>query len=198
MIVISADPGIANFGWSVVRFEKGLKPALLACGVFQTNRDKKRHVSDDMHLRFAALWGELSSVVDEYRPDLAVCENWRPLRANSPSALLAFACGLFDGLCLGRDIPCVWLNPKDWQKEIGVKAGKKETESFVRKNIVHCALLDDWKNKVRHHAADSIGIALAASRLGAFKLIGNLEEARDGIYKGKERRRKASTGNMRA
>lgn len=179
MMVLSADPGIANFGWSVLSCDgMAEKPLLVACGLFQTERDPSASKGENLHRRFERLWLDFTKVFETYRPGLVACEEVMQLRTNAGSQKLAYACSVFDGLCVSRKHPCVWMRPPVWRGFLKIAKDKAATEDYVRSFIAGAAAINDFKKTDRHHVTDAIAIGAAAAETEIFKLVKGMKVER--------------------
>lgn len=163
--VMAIDPGARNTGWSVVDRVGDEGVTVRACGVF---------VAPDGTLksRVCAAVATVLAIADEYGVDeIAVEEFTRP---PGGGLALAMAFGAALGAAFAAAEKATIVRAQGWRGHLGVEKGdegKGQVEEAVRKYHGATEALDKvapelppaQRRKMRQHAADAIGIAVAVA-----------------------------------
>lgn len=157
MIVLGVDPGLANFGWAIIR--DGSKPELLASGAVTTPAS----ATQDQRLR--VLWLHLHGLVREHRPRAIGVEDYA-YHGQARDARTAEVLGTVASLAHLYGLPIFRCRPQQWRKAIG--AGRSATKADVKR------LLEGWLGwkLPNQHAADAAAVGLWAGT----QIIGGAHE----------------------
>lgn len=166
MKILGIDIGLAAMGWALVEFDStGLAYANVRAGVWTTKKETKKrqlHVGSDDARRLDELTVLLRCVVPEC--DVAAYE----LPGGQKGARAAHALGLAHGLVRGvlrtrAGLPVVEVTAFDVKRALadGSNASK---DTMIKRARVLWPAIDQLGKTVREHAADAIGVTLAAAR----------------------------------
>lgn len=166
MKILGIDIGLAAMGWALVEFDStGLPLCNVRAGVWTTKKETKKrqlHVGSDDARRLDELAAFLQRVSLEC--DVAAYE----LPGGQKGARAAHALGLAHGLVRGvlrtrAGLPVVEVTAYDAKRALasGSNASK---DAMIRHARVFWPEIDQLAKTVREHAADAIGVTLAAAR----------------------------------
>ena len=153
MKVLGIDPGMAIVGYGLIEIE-GDKPELLTSGSIQTNKD----LSDSE--RLLEIFKDLSTLVEELKPDCASVENLFFFKNQKTVIPVAEARGVILTVLQKYGIPTYSYTPMEVKQVLTGygRAEKKEVEQMVKISLQTDKLpkLDD--------TVDAIAIAICHSR----------------------------------
>jgi len=153
MKILGIDPGMAIVGYGLIESE-GDKPALLASGSIQTNKD----LSDSK--RLLEIFNDLSTIIEKYKPDCASVENLFFFKNQKTVIPVAEARGVILTVLEKYNIPSFSYTPMEVKQVLTGygRAEKKEVEQMVKLSLQTDTLpkLDD--------TVDAIAIAICHSR----------------------------------
>lgn len=151
MIVLGIDPGYERLGWGILDKTAG-KYVLIDCGIIQTEK-KFKHAE-----RLVQIHAQLSKVIDNYSPEVAVIESLF-FATNAKTAIkVAEARGVIVLSCSEKKLEIRELTPLQIKSAVtgDGHADKKAVEKMVRLQLKNLPskLLDD--------TLDAIAAALSA------------------------------------
>lgn len=168
--VLGVDPGLANFGWSIVRFE-GPTETLVDMGVIRTEKsDKKKTVlaSDDNFDRTREIAKEMLELCEKWHVAAICAESMSYPRSSSAAAKMAMTWGILATISQLKTIPFTQASPQAIKKFLCGKkdASKEEVEAVVLKRWPNAAQILDAKKiarTYREHAYDSAATIIGAA-----------------------------------
>jgi crossover junction endodeoxyribonuclease RuvC len=153
MRILGIDPGMAIVGYGLIEFD-GEKPILITSGSIQTNKD----LSDSE--RLLEIFNDLSTLVNELKPDCASVENLFFFKNQKTVIPVAEARGVILMVLQKYKIPTYSYTPMEVKQVLTGygRAEKKEVEQMVKISLGTDKLpkLDD--------TVDAIAIAICHSR----------------------------------
>ena len=168
MYVIGYDPGLRNFGWATVYFDKHGEPTLTDCNVWCTTpSDTKLRVlaGEDNFRRARELYKNIDSLMRKVEP-VAVCIEGMSFPQNPSAAVkLALSWGALAAACTVYHLPTVHPSPQQIKKHVCDKrnASKLEVEEAVKELDPACAtVLDRVPKGRREHAVDAYASVLTS------------------------------------
>jgi crossover junction endodeoxyribonuclease RuvC len=168
--VLGVDPGLANFGWTVVKFE-GSTETLIDMGVVRTEKsDKKKGVlaSDENFDRTREIAKVVIDLCEQYQVAAICAEAMSYPRSSSAAAKMAMTWGILATISQIRTIPFTQASPQQIKKFLCGKkdASKEEVEAVVLKRWPNAAEILDAKKiarSYREHAYDSAATIIGAT-----------------------------------
>jgi len=168
---LGIDPGLRNFGISVLDYDGVTRPVARAARVFETrpNHDEGRITDDDL-ARVNDLCRRLSEAIDLTKPDCMAAETYRvyTTKAAKDGWKVAYIYGMIVAVAYGKGIPFYAVTPGDVKRRIGGSSSASK-EAVMRNAIATVDQLDglllNLNKSVRDHASDAAGIALLALQL---------------------------------
>ncbi|MBB5218539.1 MULTISPECIES: crossover junction endodeoxyribonuclease RuvC [Treponema] len=155
MRVLGIDPGLANTGFGIIDCSHG-KFSLAGYGVIETDST----LSHEM--RLLALYGRLSDVIKEFKPDCAEMETLYFSRNTSSAMAVAEAKGVIT-LCLAQaGIPLCFYTPNQ------IKYSVTGTKTADKRTVQNCVKLLLGLKEVPSpdHAADALAGAITCINSG--------------------------------
>ena len=153
MKILGIDPGMAIVGYGLIDFESD-NINLITSGSIQTNKDN----SDSK--RLLEIYNDLSTIVNEYKPDCASVEKLFFFKNQKTIIPVAEARGVILTVLEKYNIPTFGYTPMEVKQVLTGygRADKKEVEQMVRLTLQRENLpkLDD--------TVDAIAIAICHSR----------------------------------
>ena len=154
LIILGADPGLANTGWGIVAKKRGQYRAL-AYGCIHTSAD----ISTSKRLK--QIFDELLAVIDRFHPTELGIESIF-FGANSQSA---FATGQAKGAiliaCASRDMHVEEYTPMQIKQSVtGTGTASKEQVQYMVRSILRLE-----KTPTPDHAADALAAAVCHGNL---------------------------------
>lgn len=153
MKILGIDPGMAIVGYGLIDFESD-NINLITSGSIQTNKDN----SDSK--RLLEIYNDLSTIVNEYKPDCASVEKLFFFKNQKTIIPVAEARGVILTVLEKYNIPTFGYTPMEVKQVLTGygRADKKEVEQMVRLTLQRDNLpkLDD--------TVDAIAIAICHSR----------------------------------
>jgi len=166
MHVLGCDPGLANFGFAVVRIDAEGYYQLVETGVWTTTKSKQKiRVAVDNLRRAQILAGCMDEMVKQYSPVAVLTEGMSFPQNSSAATKLALSWGALAGLTATYDLPVEQVSPQDIKKQLCGKrnASKLEVEETVKElappSIV---LLNSVAKGKREHAVDAFAAVICS------------------------------------
>ena len=147
--IIGIDPGLANTGIGIIDAVNST-PRLVTYGVIETNAD------EDKSARLLYIYNNLSSIIDEFKPDEASMETLFFARNVTSALSVAEARGVVSLLFLQKGVPLKEYSPNEIKLSVTgtAAADKKLVEQYVK------ILLHLEKEPKPDHAADALAGAI--------------------------------------
>ena len=153
MKILGIDPGMAIVGYGLIDFESD-NINLITSGSIQTNKDN----SDSK--RLLEIYNDLSTIVNEYKPDCASVEKLFFFKNQKTIIPVAEARGVILTVLEKYNIPTFGYTPMEVKQVLTGygRADKKEVEQMVRLTL-------QWDNLPKlDDTVDAIAIAICHSR----------------------------------
>lgn len=148
MVIIGFDPGTRFCGYGIIQADKR-KVLAAGCEVIKLN--PKMHLSG----KLAELFTAISSVLDEYKPDIAVVETIFYGKNIQSSITLAHARGVILQACALSNIRIFEYSPREIKKAVtgNGNANKTQVRGMIQKII---GLKEEIKSE---DASDALSVA---------------------------------------
>lgn len=159
--ILGLDPGTARLGFAIIDFDKNNTLDLVDCGVIETHKDKKEE------LRLVEIRDDLESIIDKFKPDVAVIEQLFFFKNPKTIIPVAQARGVIVELCAGKGLHIQEYTPLEMKKII--TGDGMASKDFVS-DVVHRAFDIDTPIKP-DDAVDAVGLALSFVRSDLVNLI---------------------------
>lgn len=173
MRALGIDPGLANFGISVVDWDvttPDAKPVARSARVFTTAKDSDaQRVTDDDLSRVTSLVQRLDEAVRLIKPDCIAAETYTVFAKKMAKHgwKVAIVYGAVMSLAVVHGIPFYPVMPGEVKRKVALYSGA-DKEGVMRAAIAQIddlgALLAQVKTSLRDHAADAAAIALIGLR----------------------------------
>lgn len=153
MKILGIDPGMAIVGYCVVEFD-GETPRLLHSGSIRTQKGEQEAN------RLLEIFNDMTTIVKEYKPDIASIEKLFFFRNQTTVMPVAHARGVILTVLAQHDIPIFEYTPMEVKQVLTGygRADKKEVEQMVK-----IALGQDNLPKL-DDTVDAIAIAICHTR----------------------------------
>ena len=167
MIVLGADPGLASFGWAIVRLEEDTMRCL-ALGVIVTKKGKGQGVlvTDDLHRRGQELRRALVEVMGTYPISLVCAESISYPRNAAAAAMIGRAWGVLDAELDRQRLPVISASPQAIKKAATgrISASKDEVAEGLDKRLEGALrpMLGKFTKTLVEHPVDALGAVVAS------------------------------------
>jgi Holliday junction resolvasome RuvABC endonuclease subunit len=163
-LVLGIDPGMANFGWALLKLEQSTESVVLL-GVLRTEKTdtKQKVLASDDNVRRLRLVAQLVLGLTESENVVAIClESMSFPRSSSAAAKMAMTWGVVTTVAELRGIPMFQASPQQIKAKVCGKkdASKDAVEAAIRKRHPEADALMKLPPSVQNHAWDAVAAAV--------------------------------------
>lgn len=177
-MILAIDPGLATFGWAIVRPRNG---RVIALGVLESEPDRRVDEWTDRARRAALQAAFVADLVERFDCDTIAVEavscGGPPKARFMMGTALCLSWGVLVGIAEVMELELVEVAPKQWQHAIAPEyVGRKinYTELFLRLEAFveaqQVAHLTSINRSMRNHALDAVGVGIFAALSDAVRI----------------------------
>lgn len=177
---LAADPGFAEFGFAVVRYEDRIDH-VLEMGTFSTKPTTQKGLlkTEDQFRRLRETASRLWSLASHYEVDALAFESLSiPQQTSKQNAIkIGHPYGALAMLAVALDLPCVMMTPQALKKALcgAHNASKEEVEAEVERLFwEHPAVqrfADEYPKTKRNHGWDALAAYVASGHSDVMKAL---------------------------
>jgi Holliday junction resolvasome RuvABC endonuclease subunit len=176
VLVFGADPGLANFGYAVVRLFADRERIISVDVISTAKSDKKLNVlaANDNHRRTVEVFSELHRLAERYRLEAAAAESASWPRNASSAAKVALSWGALSSVVTIAQVPLSMASPQRIKKCLcgSNKASKKDVREALldRYPGEFDNFMKSYPKTLWEHGFDAVGAVVACLDSEVFKM----------------------------
>jgi crossover junction endodeoxyribonuclease RuvC len=177
---LGIDPGFAEMGFAIVRYERGIEH-VLEMGAISTKPAKAKGVlkTEDQFLRLRDTNGKLWQLCDHYDVDALAFESLSiPQQTSKQNAIkIGHPYGSIAMLAVALDLACVMMTPQALKKALcgAINASKDDVQAAVEAHFrEHPAVkrfIETYPRTKRNHGWDALAAYMAAGHSDVMKAL---------------------------
>jgi len=182
MRILGVDPGFANFGWCIARYD-GKELVVTGCGVIRTEKDKRKVLAPvDNVERMRRIGDELEQVMLEVSPisnlverriSIICAESMSHVPHASSAAKLSLAWGVLAEASRVVQVPILQRSPQEIKKAVtgSKKASKAQMKDTLCKQFPSLSEpLGAVVGSLQEHPVDALGAIVACLKDPAIQM----------------------------
>ena len=149
-VMLGIDPGYDRLGWAIAKIE-GPQITPVEYGCIQTNKQ------EDIFLRYQQIIGELSEIIEKYKPTELAIENLYFSKNTKTALRVSESRGVVIALALQSKMAIFEYDPVTIKQAV-TGFGKADKKAVEKMTLMQLGLVK--KNKVIDDAIDALAVAV--------------------------------------